>query len=47
MLWHGSTVWAENVTTLTHTPFDTSGDLAIDAEGSIFFANGGAFLIRE
>ena len=42
-LWHGVTTWAQNVTTLTPTPFAASGDLAVDAEGNIFVANSGAF----
>ena len=38
---HGVTAWAQNVTTLTPTPFSASGDLAVDSDGNIFVADFG------
>ena len=38
---HGVTAWAQNVTTLTPTPFSASGDLAVAADGNIFVADFG------
>jgi len=38
---HGGTAWAQNVTTLTPTPFTGSGDLAVDTDGNIFVADFG------
>ena len=43
LLCHGVTAWAQNVTTLTPTPFAASGYLTVDAAGNIFVANSGAF----
>jgi len=41
VFWFGATVWAQNVTTLTPTPFNASAGLSVDAEGNIFVANMG------
>ena len=41
LLSHGVTAWAQNVTTLTPTPFPASGDLAVDTDGNIFIADFG------
>jgi len=41
MLVHGAAAWAQEVTTLTPTPFNASGGLSVDAEGNIFVANTG------
>jgi sugar lactone lactonase YvrE len=41
LILHGVTAWAQNVTTLTPTPFTGSGDLAVDTDGNIFVADFG------
>ena len=41
LLWFGATASAQNVTTLTPTPFNATGGLSVDAEGNIFVANMG------
>jgi DNA-binding beta-propeller fold protein YncE len=37
----GAPAWAQNVTTLTATPWDASGGLSVDSAGNIFVANSG------
>ena len=46
LLSHGVTAWAQNVTTLTPTPFPASGDLAVDTDGNIFVADYGVSIVR-